>query len=850
MKKILLLSISSLLFIACHEQKKKKPTGFEYEATNKAYKRLYEHELYYTDGHTNVDSIRNAHMISFSQKVQRLQTEKETFANGKIEGQWFERGPVNEAGDLREVDYDAANNRLFVMSTAGHIFQGTLDGNTWNVLNDRLKFNTNILNHVVKNNVDRLIAVYGNGKENKIPRYSDDLGKTWTLSTGFDNEFYDHWGSPKKIIELDGGRILYYLVQTWKRTPWGSAMEVYKSTDWGESFTQVVSVSDRDNSFNNIDFWKPINAGIIYIVDNDKKQFYSLTTNLSNGSHTLSSPISINGLGNGNIKLSGRYENNSPTLYALIGKNAMYKSTNGSNWSFTSNVNIQGENEVNIFRNVFMANPLNKDIYMGGFQFYTTTDEKNWTQHYPYWWKYYEKSIPLPERQNYMHVDMMEMEFFRKSDNTPFLIILNHAGIYVSYDNMETTTNLGLNNLNVVTLYDHATASDGTIFFGAQDKGTFSNTSNNNTSVSLITSINETTGDGMRELFFNNGKSWFGFLQNGYMMCKYDKNEESEKSWQVPGNHIPGWINPVENHPDPNAKKCYVAGGNINGGDGSYLILMEVSWTGDGNNFQWNPTQFNYDFRANSRDRKSVIKALSASTNDLNRLYVATNDGTFFTSKNGGTSWIKSNYNIPTSLKPWDIIVSKNDADKVIMCGTGWDNTGVYLSTNGGENFEELDTDAPKATYFDMVFSEDEETLYAATSEGPYAYVFEDNRWYNIGGQAAPFVDYRSVEYISSNQTVRFGTYGRGVWDFVMEKVTTTTTENIDVIVQAYPNPFMDIIHISGINTGKATLYNKKGQKVLEKEIDNEINTSNLAKGIYFLTVESEGNTYKFKLIK
>ena len=85
-----------------------------------------------------------------------------------------------------------------------------------------------------------------------------------------------------------------------------------------------------------------------------------------------------------------------------------------------------------------------------------------------------------------MHVDMMEMEFFRKANNTPFFIILNHAGIYVSYDNMKTTTNLAQTGLNVVTLYDHATAPDGTIFCGAQDKGTFKNASNNNANTNNI----------------------------------------------------------------------------------------------------------------------------------------------------------------------------------------------------------------------------------------------------------------------------------------------------------------------------------------------------------------------------
>lgn len=757
-----------------------KPDGFfDYEAFEndekaKEYKRIYKENLYYAEGELDVDSIRQLHVEQHLSKRAARASAKvgvETLANGAIRGEWFERGPRNEAGDLREVDYDPTNDSLYVMSTAGSIFQGHLSGTKWRMVNDQIRFNTNVLNHVKKQGNDRLIACYGSGKNNKRPRYSDDGGQTWTLASGIGSEFYDGWGNPKKMLELSDGKTLYYLVHTWKGSPWGSAIQLYKSTNWGESYSLVLSMDGGGYDFNDVDMWKPEGEDVVYVFDNQDKKFYVVTTNLNNGSHNLSSPQTINGVDNGQVRLTGRFNGGNPTFYVLIGRNKVYKSNNssGANWTYRGQVSIDGGVQ-NSFRNVFMANPFNNQLYMGGFQFYKSSDEVNWTEQYSYWWTYYDKNIPLPQRKDNMHVDMMEMEIFRKGDNTPFFIILNHAGIYVSYDNMQNTTNLGQDGLNVVTLYDHATAPDGTIFFGAQDKGTFSNTGNNNSNTNVIESVNQTTGDGMRELFFNNGQSWFGFLQNGSMYCMPNKNGNFRRNWSVPGDHIPGWINPVENHPDPSAKKCYVAGGNLNGGAGSYLILMEVSWTGANSNFQWNPTQFNYDFRANSRNGTSVIKALSASTADHSRLYVATNDGTFFTSYNAGSSWTRSNYNIPTSLRPWDIVVSATDADKVFLCGTGWSDTGVYMSENGGNSFVALDTEAPSATYFDMVLSPDETILYAATSEGPYAYVFADNRWYDISGVNAPFVDYRSVEYISSIHTVRFGTYGRGVWDLALEQ--------------------------------------------------------------------------------
>lgn len=790
---VILLGLFIALFTACNSpstpNEPLKPDGFfdyaafEKDAKQKEYKHMYKDQLYFAKEGVNVDSIRSEHMLAHLRKRKTAHKAKgvETFANGALVGEWFERGPTNEAGDLREVDYDAQNDSLYVLTTAGFIFKGNLNGNGWRLLNDQIQFNTNVLNHIKKSGKDRLIALYGSGTvDNKRPRYSDDMGKTWTLATGIGSEFYDGWGSAKKIIELSDGKTLYYMVHTWKRTPWGSAIEVYKSTNWGESFSLVLSMNGGGYDFNDVDMWKPVDSDNIYIVDNDKKQFYSLTTNTSTGVHQLSSPTTINGLGDGQIKLTGRFNNGNSVFYALVDKYMLYKTTNfnGSNWTKRSDVVINGDNE-KAFRNVFMANPLNNQLYMGGFQLYTSNDELTWSEQYSYWWTYYDKNIAMPARKNNMHVDMMDMEFFRKADNTPFFLILNHAGIYVSYDNMKTTTNLGQTGLNVVTLYDHATAPDGTIFCGAQDKGTFKNTSNNNANTNIIETENQTTGDGMRELFFNSGNSWFGFLQNGSMVCMPNKNTNTLKWWQVPGDDIPGWINPLENHPDPAAKKCYVAGGNINGTTGSYLIQMEVSWsTSNASDFQWKPTQYNFDFRANSRDTKSNVKAIGATKADYNRLYVATNDGTFFSSTNGGTTWSKSTYNIPTTLVPWDMAVSSTDANNVILCGTGWSNTGVYQSKNGGQTFTPLSTNIPSATFFDLALSTDEEILFAATSEGPYAYVFADNQWYDISGNDAPYVDYRSVEYIEANKTVRFGTYGRGIWDFALQTEQIVTDCN------------------------------------------------------------------------
>ncbi len=756
----------------------------EQTADHELYKREYHEELYYADSTTNVDSLRHEEWLK--RKTKKVVSDPSApipapapmaYANGAINGEWFERGPNNEAGDCRIIDFDKATEDIYLISSAGHLWKGNLDKRKWIVLNDNAKFNTKVLAHAkTATNVDRIIALYGSGEDGKKTRYSDDMGLTWTVSTGFN--FYDGYGGAKQLIQLEDEKTLFLSVFTWIQSPWGSGHEIYRSDDYGESFTKVLTLNDNAPGSNDVAMVNYPRSSKIYIYDNKNKTHYVLDHNTTTSATTITGPESLTGasIPNGSIYVTGR-ESGGATDHYIYSGSSLYKSTNGTQWTSLGSITINGSQE-GLMNGSLMANPDNTQIYAGGFQFYKTSNESDWTQQYDQWWEYYKNSEP--NNKDNMHVDIMKIQYFQKADDTPFIIILNHAGIHISYDNMETTSNLGLDGLNVVTLYDHATAPDGSIFLGAQDKGTFSTTETINGSVKTFPSINQTTGDGMRELFFNNGESWFGFLQNGSMYARADKDNGSNKSWKVPGSNIPGWINPVEAHPDPAAKKCYVAGGNINGGSGSYLIEMEVSWTGTGSNFQWHPTQFNYDFRANSRNGQSVIKALSASTKDHDRLYVASKDGTFFYSTNKGSSWTKSSYNIPTSLLPWDIAVSSTDQDHLYLAGTGWSNSGVYKSTDGGVSFSPLSSDAPNATYYDIALTPDNAFLFAATSEGPYVYVNADSKWYDLSGPGHPYVDHKSVEFIQTENVVRFGTYGRGIWDFHMGPITVDCNDDMN----------------------------------------------------------------------
>ena len=74
----------------------------------------------------------------------------------------------------------------------------------------------------------------------------------------------------------------------------------------------------------------------------------------------------------------------------------------------------------------------------------------------------------------------------------------------------------------------------------------------------------------------------------------------------------------------------------------------------------------------------------------------------------------------------------------------------------------------PSTLTFTLAGSEDDELVFAATEVGPYCWTASSGEWVDISGLGAPDQTYWSVEYIEETNTARFGTYGRGIWDFVV----------------------------------------------------------------------------------
>ncbi len=704
----------------------------------------------------------------------------EFFADSTVMGEWSERGSVNQAGNLRTVDYHAPSDKIYAISEGGSVWRGGTNNEGWTVLNDDRRFNPRLIKaQPTADNGVRIIA-----PEGKILFYSDDEGLTWQQSN-FSPDFYDGWGSPLQLVALASDpNVLYYLVETWDNVPWAARIWLYRSTDNGTNFTRIKAFDHGETHQTSL--WQALGTDQIFLL-NRGQEMYRVEAD------SLPLHANMNGLPAGaELQLSGSLDSlGLPVFYALANNKETYRSTDGGqNWT------LQGTTLADAWSVGMICSPFNPNHLVAG--------EVNCQQSYDggatweflnEWWEYY-ADLDL------LHADIMDLKAFRKSDGTPFFLVANHGGLHISYDDFQTTQNIGLAGLTISQYYDVQTnpAHPEYIYAGSQDQGWQWTDEADEQGPSYF--VQQWSGDyGMMQLTNDNQSLWVQYPGGVFSLYGDAMNLFSpwgDASWDLPEGDVPAldWIVPTAPTAYENGNAIFVAGGSINKGEtGSHLITLSASSTPP---FEIAADQFDFDFLANSHSGNGRISAIEHSSVDNDRIFVSTDDGTFFHSTDAGTTWQKSQgFNGP----PVDwiytacILASKKDADLLWISGSGYSNPAVYRSLDGGQTFTPMVSGLPQTLVQEIVANPDESLIFAATAVGPYVFVVEKNKWFPLIGAQTPLQWYTCVEYVDfpagTDDIVRFGTYGRGIWDFKISEPPPSGTDAVTdyFAVNIYPNP-------------------------------------------------------------
>lgn len=755
----------------------------------------------------------------------------ETIIDGVLKGEWIERGSRNQSGSVFDTEYDNDFHELYLISAGGTLWKGGLSGFTWSVVNQDLRFNPGLLRMIRYGEEDkRLIACIAHE-----PYYSDDFGQTWeAASTNFEASGGSNF---KDALMLNGDNHEIYILA---RKNWGANIELLYSSDDGSSYTTIKTFNT--SNFDNLTMANPYETNDIYIMEQtglSTSRFYKI----ENGGSDLevlneNSPLAFGSNGKGNLK--GTTIGSIVRFYAYNGSDKLHISEDfGQNWLEKGTLPITPWG-VRLF--VSKSNP--DLLLIGGVEAFRSIDGGSTWQKINGWGEYY------GDVEYKLHADMMYFNEFTDIFGEPFILISNHGGLSKSYDGTYTNQSISLVGLNVSQYYSVRTypGEDDFVFAGSQDQG-FQRGLLPGSIAGIFDQV--ISGDYGHIIFTDKGKSLWTVYPGGWVsFYKNPKTETLAASWELNSIDESVWIPPLMSKQNAEGNVAYMAGGNISGSAGSFIIRMEVTQGSSG--YEIVTDQLDFDFLGASGGK---ISAMAISEVNPNYWYVLTTNGKFYYSTDNGENFEKS-ITGPGShyLYGSDILCSNIDLNTIYISGSGYSNAPVMVSNDGGISFKNLNIGMPPTMAFGLALNETEDLLFAATEAGPYALSIEEGTWYPMHGESAPNQAYWSVEYLNESKVVRLGTYGRGIWDFAIdESLSSTKGPLAHANIQLYPNPVSDELQLRGleetIELVHFEIFNVRGNLIENsKLVQKSIPVSHLLSGTYMLrlNIGKEYKTFKF----
>ncbi|HRP01344.1 MAG TPA: T9SS type A sorting domain-containing protein [Candidatus Kapabacteria bacterium] len=846
---ILLIASISLL---SQEIKHYEQFNKEDKKEHKEYLKKLQYDMYHTEPGVNNRVVEDElkkyfrDMRNTKHKSEKLLSSE--FAWGRLVGTWKERGSNNNAGRTHVVELSNDQTTLYVGSSGGNIWRGTIDGKNWVCLNNTFKFNDiqDIKVFEDQSNNRRIMI-----SENKKVYYSDDNGQYWQACEGL--ESLENWGSILRTMTVQkatGGHRIFVLTQDFNYKNWYEIRKLLASDDYGQTFTEITNF----DPITTVDIWGDRNTQNLYMQVKDTLYSIDSDLNVTALAHSqfIKDMLSVNH----NVRMTGSIINSQPVIYYAVtqeNSNRMILKY----YPETNEIAYQGETTTNMFMsNSFAVSKVDPNLlWIGGVEtFYSTDAGANWNL-VNKWGEYYK------DVENKLHADIPGINTFRVNNSNSELVFVNtDGGTYIGTGLPNKFKNISMNGLNVSQIYSTYTY-DGSagefVYVGCQDQGFQIGNISGESTVRLEQDI---SGDYGAISSSDGGKNVWS-VYPGYLLY-YSSLPFGRYSlgWNFTGQYNDRvWMPAVAAMPFEPTKAVIAPGGSNNT---SKLFVVNY----DGSQLKVNELPYQFD----SQEADNDVSALAISPIDNQIWYVATKKGRFYTSTNSGKNWTEAvgfaapGYNY---LHPTPIIPSKINKDVVFVGGAGYNAPGVYASYDGGTTFEALGDDMPKAFFYDFDLTADEKAIFAATSVGPYIYIFAANRWFPIIDENTPDQVYWSVNYIERTKTARFATYGRGIWDFKIENLVTSVGDKPTVkhnTVRLYPNPAQDFVNIdfskveSTINS--ARIFDIDGNLILDLKASN-FNTENPFKwdmtnsqgykvnnGAYLLVYIVDGNNYYEKI--
>lgn len=661
-----------------------------------------------------------------------LQARAATGGTGTPSGVWQDLGPADLTGRTHVTVYNPTRDEYYV-GTANGMFVGQPYSGSWTPRGDNLGLSCDGL-VLVSGTSTHLVAIgdYGN------VHHSADAGVTWAVPTGLPDAAV--WYGLRVLTDPTRPHHVYLLLDGWRYSPFEHKHYLLRSTDDGATFS-IVQILDIDSR---PDIWmsRTGSSGTLYLQQAGvlRRSLDAGTTFTTVGSLPVASLLTV---------LAG-CEAGAPELYCASHDGAawsLYHSANaGVSWAFRSAL-------PGFWDKTLTASSVTSGlVFYGSINANRSTDSGLTWAPVNEWYEYYGDEF------NKLHADLPGIDAIEMPGGGERWIFNTDGGTYFSDDLGVTVTNatqFGFHNAKFYTLLT-SVHDPYLIAGGSQDQGYSLSRPDLVTPPAPLPHTQQISGDYAHLTSTSGDHNFVYSVYPGFILL-----QESEGHTGVPLQFI--------DFPPAGAGISFLPFILAHPHDRNVLYFCaDHIWRMERNapSFTYTNTELPQDF---SDGVGAYVTALAISPVDENDWYVATSNGGLWYSTDAGASWSQSSSPGPASHYFYGsaLVVSPTDENVAWVGGSGYSNPAVYKTTDGGVTWDPMGAGLPPTHVYDLALDNPiTQTLYAGTENAPYAFDAGTGTWSSIVGGGAPLVTYWDVESVPAIGRMRFGTYGRGVWDY------------------------------------------------------------------------------------
>ena len=648
-------------------------------------------------------------------------------------GAWTEVGSRNQAGHTRSVALGGGPDpTLYVGSANGGLWAATLDGLGWDALGDGLFGGVDdVLVHTSP----------GSERESLIVRrgpelfWSSDAGVTWHRSLGL----VGIWDIRSVLALGDEDRTLLVLAR--RETPKKTALEVLASVDGGRSFKPRWSATEDGDG----DMWIPrTGSGMganVYLA------FGGQLHVSVDGARSFEARAVVDERSTAE-EICGS-EAGAPRLWVAVEV--------GGVWflhrSEDEGRSFRALGKLNDFWRSLAADPHDADrLLAGGMECRRSVDGGASFRRVNAWGQYYAD----PGTQ--LHADVRGIDILVDSEDpdASLTFVSTDGGTYLSRDRGSTFRNLCLLGLGVSQVYSTLTNSEDPdqILAGTQDQGYQRGRRIDGDGPGPSSDFDQllsgdygyiTSMGSSHQLVYS---SYPGFV----LVQEGSENPNLLYPWvDFPVDADHAWMPPVVADPSEPEVFYFL-------GDRLYRYARRR-----GPYWGYRPHS-EMDF---SEGEANYLTTMAFAPATPLRAYAGDDAGRMWTSDDGGVTWEEAEMKGASAFRPTAISVDPVESDLAVVVGSGYGGPGAFRTRDGGRTWTPMNEGLPRTLLLGVAHASDGSgDVYAAGDAGALRWQPDQGAWRSILGVEAPATTYWSVEWVPGREVARFGTYGRGIWDY------------------------------------------------------------------------------------